>query len=237
MRCQIRSFYFTAQITSHKPLLAEISNINFFHITQYFWANSYKRNQWNLPNILAYISGIFDDFFRAGLVPLILRHPVCHSILLQPAMLSVEYTVAVLPYSHLCSLYLSDGHLPVGLSSDDCQFCRCRLARCQSVVSALPVSPCLSVSCTYRRAREPEALHIRPESATGSAPCRQPGLMLRSGGGRGSRWTTPARQQEAPGSYRRTASAGAIGGRTGVNALSLVAGGQGANTATARCGS
>ena len=70
VRCQIRSFYFTAQIISHKPLLAEISNINIFHITQYFWAKSYKRNQWNLPNILAYISGISDDFFRAGLVPL-----------------------------------------------------------------------------------------------------------------------------------------------------------------------
>ena len=70
VRCQIRSFYFTAHITSHKPLLAEISNINIFHISQYFWAKSYKRNQWNLPNILAYISGIFDDFFRVGLVPL-----------------------------------------------------------------------------------------------------------------------------------------------------------------------
>ena len=57
-------------MTSHKPLLAEISNINIFHITQYFWVKSYKRNQWNLPNILAYISGIFDDFFKAGLVPL-----------------------------------------------------------------------------------------------------------------------------------------------------------------------
>ena len=73
VRCQIRSFYFTAQITSHKPLLAEISNINIFHITQYFWAKSYKRNKWNLPNILAYISGIFDDFYRAGLVPLTSR--------------------------------------------------------------------------------------------------------------------------------------------------------------------
>ena len=60
-------------MTSHKPLLAEISNINIFHITQYFWVISYKRNQWNLPNILAYISGIFDDFFKAGLVPLNFR--------------------------------------------------------------------------------------------------------------------------------------------------------------------
>ena len=33
--------------------------------------NFAPRNQWNLPNILAYISGIFDDFFKAGLVPLI----------------------------------------------------------------------------------------------------------------------------------------------------------------------
>ena len=70
VRCQIRSFYFTAQITSHKPLLAEISNINIFHITQYFLEISYTRNQWNLLNISAYISGIFDDFFKAGLVPL-----------------------------------------------------------------------------------------------------------------------------------------------------------------------
>ena len=33
VRCQIRSFYFTAQITSYKPVLAEIWNINIFHIT------------------------------------------------------------------------------------------------------------------------------------------------------------------------------------------------------------
>ena len=70
VRCQIRSFYITAQITSHKSLLVEISNINIFDITQYLWAKSYKRNQWNLPNILTYISGIFDDFFKAGSVPL-----------------------------------------------------------------------------------------------------------------------------------------------------------------------
>ena len=56
-------------MTSHKPLLAEISNINIFHITQYFWVKSYKRNQWNLPNILAYISGIFDDFFQSWVSP------------------------------------------------------------------------------------------------------------------------------------------------------------------------
>ena len=41
-----------------------------FHITQNFWVKTYKRDQWNLPNILAYISGIFDGFFKAGLVPL-----------------------------------------------------------------------------------------------------------------------------------------------------------------------
>ena len=60
-------------MTQHKPFLAEISNINIFHITQIFLVKTYKRNQWNLPNILAYISGIFDGFFKAGLVPLKLR--------------------------------------------------------------------------------------------------------------------------------------------------------------------
>ena len=57
-------------MTLHKPFLAEISNINIFHITQNFWVKTYKRDQWILPNILAYISGIFDGFFKAGLVPL-----------------------------------------------------------------------------------------------------------------------------------------------------------------------
>ena len=56
-------------MTSHKPFLAEISNINIFHITQYFSVKKKKRNQWNLPNILAYISGIFDDFFRRWVGP------------------------------------------------------------------------------------------------------------------------------------------------------------------------
>ena len=37
---------------------------------QFFLVKTYKRDQWNLPNILAYISGIFDGFFKAGLVPL-----------------------------------------------------------------------------------------------------------------------------------------------------------------------
>ena len=71
-KCATKSEVFTSlpQMTSHKPLLAEIWNISIFHITQYFWVKSYKRNQWNLPNILAYISGIFEDFFKAGLVPL-----------------------------------------------------------------------------------------------------------------------------------------------------------------------
>ena len=50
--------------------MAEISNINIFHITQFFLVKTYKRDQWNLPNILTYISGIFDGFFKAGLVPL-----------------------------------------------------------------------------------------------------------------------------------------------------------------------
>ena len=63
-KCAAKSGVFTSlpQITSHKPLLVEISNINIFHITQYFWVKSYKRNQCNLPNILAYTLGIFDDF-------------------------------------------------------------------------------------------------------------------------------------------------------------------------------
>ena len=55
-------------MTSRKPILAEISNINTFHITQYFLVKSCKRNQWNLLNIFAYISGILDGFFKAGLV-------------------------------------------------------------------------------------------------------------------------------------------------------------------------
>ena len=37
---------------------------NIFHITQYFWVKSYELNQWNLLNILAYISAILDDFPR-----------------------------------------------------------------------------------------------------------------------------------------------------------------------------
>ena len=57
-------------MTKHKPFLVEISNINIFHITQFFLVKTYKRDQWNLSNILAYISGIFDGFFKAGLVPL-----------------------------------------------------------------------------------------------------------------------------------------------------------------------
>ena len=57
-------------MTSRKPFLVEISNINIFDITKYFLVKHYKQNEWNLPNNLAYISGIFDDFFKAGLVPL-----------------------------------------------------------------------------------------------------------------------------------------------------------------------
>ena len=71
-KCAAKSEVFTSlpQMTYHKPFLAEISNINIFHITQIFCVKTYQRDQWNLPNILAYISGIFDGFFKAGLVPL-----------------------------------------------------------------------------------------------------------------------------------------------------------------------
>ena len=48
VRCQIWSFFFAAKMSSHKPFLAEISNINIFHIIQHFWVKSYKGNQWNL---------------------------------------------------------------------------------------------------------------------------------------------------------------------------------------------
>ena len=77
-KCAAKSEVFTSlpQMTSHKPLFAKISYINIFPITQYFWVKSYKRNQWNLPNMLAYISGIFDDFFKAGLVRLALKMPL-----------------------------------------------------------------------------------------------------------------------------------------------------------------
>ena len=71
-KCAAKSEAFSSllKMTSQKQFLAEISNINIFHIAQYFWVKRYKRNQWNLPNILTYISGIFDDFFKGGLVPL-----------------------------------------------------------------------------------------------------------------------------------------------------------------------
>ena len=36
---------------------------------QNFWVKTYKRDQWNLPNILAYISGIFDGFFQSWVSP------------------------------------------------------------------------------------------------------------------------------------------------------------------------
>ena len=53
--------------TIHADSLALFAlNINIFHITQYFWVKSYKRDQWNLPNILTYISGIFHDFAKLG---------------------------------------------------------------------------------------------------------------------------------------------------------------------------
>ena len=41
-----------------------------FSTLRIFLVKTYKRDQWNLPNILAYISGIFEGFFKAGLVPL-----------------------------------------------------------------------------------------------------------------------------------------------------------------------
>ena len=71
-KCAAQSEVFSSlpKMTSHKSFWAEISNINIFHITAYFRVKSCKRNQCNLPNILAYISGIFDDFFEAGIVPL-----------------------------------------------------------------------------------------------------------------------------------------------------------------------
>ena len=53
-------------MTSQKQFFTKTSNINIFHITQYFGVKSYKHNQWNLPNILVYISGTFDDFFQGG---------------------------------------------------------------------------------------------------------------------------------------------------------------------------
>ena len=71
VRCQIRSFYFTAANDANINLSwRKFQNINIFHITQNVWVKTYKRDQWNLPNILAYISGILDGFFKAGLVPL-----------------------------------------------------------------------------------------------------------------------------------------------------------------------
>ena len=67
-KCAAKSEVFSSlpKMTSRKPFLAGISNNNIFHITQYFLVKSYKRNQWNLPNILAYISGIFTAFSKLG---------------------------------------------------------------------------------------------------------------------------------------------------------------------------
>ena len=58
------------EMTSQKQCLAEILNINIFHITQHFGVKQYQRNQWNLPTIMAYISDIFDDFFPRWVVEL-----------------------------------------------------------------------------------------------------------------------------------------------------------------------
>ena len=57
----------TVQSTVLNTVLLRLTVLNIFWAKRY---KRYKRNQWNLPNILAYISGIFDDFFEAGLVPL-----------------------------------------------------------------------------------------------------------------------------------------------------------------------
>ena len=58
------------KMTSRKPFFG--GNFKHQYLPRYsiFLVKSCKRNQWNLPNILAYISGIFDGFFKTGLVPL-----------------------------------------------------------------------------------------------------------------------------------------------------------------------
>ena len=70
VRCQIRSFYFTAQITSHKPFLAEISNINIFHITQYFWAKSCKRKLVEPTEHFGIYFGYIRRLFQSWVSPL-----------------------------------------------------------------------------------------------------------------------------------------------------------------------
>ena len=70
VRCKSEVFTSLPQMTSHKPFSAEISNNNIFHITQYFWANIYKRNQWNLPNISAYTYfGYIQRLFQRWVSP------------------------------------------------------------------------------------------------------------------------------------------------------------------------
>ena len=164
---------------------------------------------------------------------LAMARPSCHSMLWQPAI-SVQYTVAVLPYSLLrCGTIIYQS--VIGQSV------------CQTVrqLSVLPVPPrplsvrCISTAC---QSMPVSLVHVPPRPWTGSAPypagerhrkCTLPpvGIDAPIGGEGGSRWTTPARQQEAldhtnvylhrlgpPGAWRRAE----------VNALSLVAGGQAA---------
>ena len=71
-KCVAKYEFFTSlfQMTSHKPFFDR--NFKHQYLPHYaiFLGKSYKTNQWNLPNILAYISGISNDFVKGGLVPL-----------------------------------------------------------------------------------------------------------------------------------------------------------------------
>ena len=49
--------------------MAEILNVNIFHITQYFWVKSYKCNQWNLPNIFGVYFGYIQRLFERWVSP------------------------------------------------------------------------------------------------------------------------------------------------------------------------
>ena len=72
VRSQVWSFSSLPKMTSRmetffwRKFQASISSTSL----NIFLVKSYKRNQWKLPNLLAYIWGIFDGFFKAGLVPL-----------------------------------------------------------------------------------------------------------------------------------------------------------------------
>ena len=69
-KCAAKSEVFTSppQMTSHKLFGGNFQHEYLPHYA-IFWVKSYKRNQWYLPNILAYISDTFNDFFKGGLVP------------------------------------------------------------------------------------------------------------------------------------------------------------------------